>query len=86
MFLSNLVQLGVYIYYGATLGEWLSYSPDLLQSPLIFDPNKRQEVWRFLTYMLLHAGLVTRNSAAFLFNLTVSKIKRWMNAIHSNGV
>ena len=29
-----------------------------LDSPLIYNPSRRYEVWRFLTYMLLHSGLV----------------------------
>lgn len=27
---------------------------------LIYDPLKRQECWRFLTYMLVHIGLATK--------------------------
>ena len=27
-----------------------------LQGPLIFNPNKKKEVWRFLTYMFVHSG------------------------------
>ena len=30
-------------------GKWLSCSP------LIYEPQKRGEVWRFVTYMFLHA-------------------------------
>ena len=49
-------KLAVYIYYGATYNEWLSYSPALIDSPLIFYPPWRHEAWRFFTYMFLHAG------------------------------
>nr|CAB3265566.1 rhomboid-related protein 2 [Phallusia mammillata] len=66
MILVSLAELIVYIYYGATLGEWLTYHADILKSPLIFDPSKRQEVWRFFTYMFLHAGL-----EHILFNLLI---------------
>nr|XP_002130870.1 rhomboid-related protein 2 [Ciona intestinalis] len=66
MILISVIELAVYIYYGVTLGEWMTYHPELLNSPLIFDPRKRQEVWRFLTYMLLHAGL-----EHILFNLLI---------------
>lgn len=51
----------MYIYYGVTLGEWLTYDADLLQSPLVFDPKKRQQAWRFVSYMLVHAGYVKPN-------------------------
>ena len=29
----------------------------MIKSPLIFDPDARSELWRFLTYQYLHAGL-----------------------------
>ncbi|XP_076810907.1 rhomboid-related protein 2-like [Clavelina lepadiformis] len=61
-----LAELVVYIYYGATYGEWLTYAPELWNSPLTFDPQKRQEAWRFVSYMLLHAGL-----EHFILNLII---------------
>ncbi|CAK8682155.1 unnamed protein product [Clavelina lepadiformis] len=66
MILVSIAELVVYIYYGATYGEWLTYAPELVNSPLIFDPQKRQEAWRFVSYMLLHAGL-----EHILFNLII---------------
>ena len=27
-----------------------------IQGPLIFNPNKKEEVWRYLTYMFVHSG------------------------------
>jgi membrane associated rhomboid family serine protease len=29
---------------------------EVLQAALVFDPRRRGEVWRFVSYMLLHAG------------------------------
>ncbi|XP_077975663.1 rhomboid-related protein 2-like [Styela clava] len=57
MILVSVAEIAVYIYYGVTLGEWLTYHRDLLQSPLVFDPSKREQAWRFFSYMLTHAGL-----------------------------
>lgn len=57
MILVSVAEIAVYIYYGITLGEWLTYDYDLLKSPLVFDPRYRQQAWRFVSYMLVHAGL-----------------------------
>ena len=27
-----------------------------VQGPLIFNPKKKEEIWRFLTYMFVHSG------------------------------
>ena len=29
---------------------------ELFQSPMIFNPNTKKEVWRFLSYMFVHSG------------------------------
>jgi len=55
--LISLVQLAVFIYYGVLYGKWFSYPPQLTSSPLIFDLRRREEAWRFISYMLLHADV-----------------------------
>ena len=30
--------------------------PVYLRSPLIFNPDTKKEVWRFISYMLVHSG------------------------------
>lgn len=55
--LISAAQLGVFIYYAATYDEWLAFPSQLLSNPLIFDVSKREQVWRFFSYMFLHAGL-----------------------------
>lgn len=59
MLLLSLSELLVFIYYGIKIERksWLTMDDALLKSPLIFDPYKREEIWRFLTYMFLHADL-----------------------------
>ena len=57
MILVSLVEVGIYIYYGATYDVWLTYPSQLIDSPLTFNPLLRHEAWRFVSYMLLHAGL-----------------------------
>lgn len=56
---SSVAQVGVFIYYAVTMEEVGPYSPVPWSSPLIYDPRRRMEAWRFISYMFLHAGWVT---------------------------
>ena len=53
-------QLAIFIYYLIDMGKkddsvtFLAGAP--LDSPLIFNPSRRYEAWRYLTYMFIHAG------------------------------
>ncbi|KAK2708273.1 rhomboid-related protein 2-like [Artemia franciscana] len=60
--LLSLVELGVFIYYaiecsndGATL---TAEGPVPILSPLIYNPRRRYEAWRYFSYMLIHSGYV----------------------------
>ena len=60
-------------------------------SHLIFDPNKRQEVWRYLTYSLVHSGLfhVTFNILVQLvLGIPLEMVhKAWrVSAVYLSGV
>jgi len=57
MILISLAEFGIYIYYAALYNNWLSFPPQLMNNPLIFNPKYKEQVWRFFTYMFLHAGL-----------------------------
>lgn len=50
------LQLGFFAYYTLTSGEADPAGPVPYDSIFIYRPDKRQEVWRFVTYMILHAG------------------------------
>ncbi|PRD27505.1 UNVERIFIED_CONTAM: rho [Trichonephila clavipes] len=54
--LVTLVELGFFTYYTASTGEITTTGPVPIDSPFIYRPDKREEVWRFFFYMLLHAG------------------------------
>ncbi|XP_046647042.1 rhomboid-related protein 2-like [Daphnia pulicaria] len=56
--LLSLIELGVFIYYAIEMGEVGPNGPVPFKSPLIYDPYKRYEAWRFLSYMLIHAGFI----------------------------
>ncbi|XP_019614885.1 PREDICTED: rhomboid-related protein 2-like [Branchiostoma belcheri] len=62
--------LGFYVYYAAmwdrsTPAGWLS-GPVPVNSPFIYSPAKREQIFRFFTYIVLHAGV-----EHLVFNLAV---------------
>lgn len=56
--LLSLVELGVFIYYAVEMGGVGPNGPVPFKSPLIYDPFRRYEAWRFLSYMLIHSGFI----------------------------
>lgn len=59
MILISILEVGIYAYYAVQMKTGISvYQQQVpIDSPLIFDPRKKEEIWRYLTYMFLHAGL-----------------------------
>ena len=55
----SFAELVFFIYYGikAEHKHWMTLSSGLVNSPLIYDPSKREQVWRFVSYLFLHAGI-----------------------------
>lgn len=58
--LKVLVDIGVFVYY------YIAMKPDLnylvpLNSFLIYNPERKRELWRFFTYSILHGGLTNIN-------------------------
>lgn len=58
--------MGFFTYYTVITGEVNPSGPVPIDSVFIYRPDKRVEVWRFLLYMVLHAGWLH-----LLFNLLV---------------
>lgn len=50
------LQLGFFTYYTVTTGAVTPTGPVPIDSFFIYRPDKRLQVWRFLFYMVLHAG------------------------------
>ncbi|XP_034358813.1 rhomboid-related protein 2 isoform X3 [Arvicanthis niloticus] len=52
-------QLAVFIYYAVwkPQKQWITLDTGILESPLTYCPQKREEAWRFISYMLVHAGV-----------------------------
>ncbi|ELW48220.1 rhomboid-related protein 2 [Tupaia chinensis] len=55
----SLAELAVFIYYAVwkPQRQWITLDTGILESPFIYSPEKRQEAWRFISYMLVHAGV-----------------------------
>jgi rhomboid-related protein 1/2/3 len=52
----RVFQLGFFTYYTVAMGGVNPSGPVPIDSVFIYRPDKRLEVWRFLFYMVLHAG------------------------------
>lgn len=55
----SLAELAVFIYYAVwkPQKQWITLDTGILESPFIYNPKKREEAWRFISYMLVHAGI-----------------------------
>ncbi|XP_038614251.1 rhomboid-related protein 2 [Tachyglossus aculeatus] len=55
----SLAELAVFIYYAAwkPQKQWITLDTGIWNSPFIYRPDKREEAWRFVSYMLVHAGV-----------------------------
>ena len=54
----SLLQVGIFIYYASLhhqSSSWTGNAP--LCSSLIYNPHLRRQVWRYLTYSLVHSGI-----------------------------
>ncbi|KAG1714270.1 Rhomboid-related protein 2 [Nymphon striatum] len=58
LLLISIVELSIFIYYCVKFDEFSAGGPVPIKSVLIFNPNKRNEAWRFITYMFIHAGYI----------------------------
>ncbi|XP_055320291.1 protein rhomboid isoform X2 [Sitodiplosis mosellana] len=54
--LITIIELGFFAYYSLMSGQLEPAGPIPIDSLFIYRPDKRQELWRFGTYMVLHAG------------------------------
>lgn len=62
----TLIELGFFTYYWVAMGEVSPSGPVPIDSVFIYRPDRRQEVWRFIFYMVLHAGMPPAALAALL--------------------
>ncbi|KAJ8289539.1 hypothetical protein GJAV_G00002470 [Gymnothorax javanicus] len=57
--LVSIGELAVFIYYAVwkPQKQWATLEHGIWNSPLTYRPDKREEAWRFLSYMFVHAGV-----------------------------
>ncbi|KAM7383126.1 hypothetical protein PAMP_002808 [Pampus punctatissimus] len=57
--LISAAELAVFIYYAVwkTQKQWVTLEDGIWNSPLTYKPELRQEAWRFISYMFVHAGV-----------------------------
>ncbi|OWK05550.1 RHBDL2, partial [Cervus elaphus hippelaphus] len=55
----SIAELALFIYYAVwkPQKQWITLDTGILESPFIYRPEKREEAWRFISYMLVHAGV-----------------------------
>ncbi|XP_074832722.1 rhomboid-related protein 2 [Carettochelys insculpta] len=55
----SIAELAVFIYYAVwkPQKQWITLDTGVWNSPFIYRPDKREEAWRFISYMLVHAGI-----------------------------
>ncbi|XP_055914868.1 protein rhomboid isoform X2 [Eupeodes corollae] len=54
--LMTFIELGFFAYHTLTSGPAEPAGPIPIDSMFIYSPDKRHEIWRFIFYMVLHAG------------------------------
>lgn len=58
--LISIAELAVFIYYAVYLKpqkQWVTLEEGIWKSPLTYRPEHREEAWRFISYMFVHAGV-----------------------------
>ena len=84
LFLISLVQIGIFIWHVIILNNRNQSvgpnGPPYFEGPLIFHPYKKWEVWRFLTYMLVHSGyfhIIFNLLIQLLLGIPLEMVHRW---------
>lgn len=54
----SLVEIAIFIFYCVEMRQCTATGPVPIYSPLIYDPHRRREAWRYVSYMFLHAGIM----------------------------
>ncbi|KAI1894845.1 hypothetical protein AGOR_G00119940 [Albula goreensis] len=57
--LISIAELAVFIYYAVwkPQKQWVTLDEGIWNSPLTYKPDMRDEAWRFISYMFVHAGV-----------------------------
>ncbi|ODN00804.1 Rhomboid-related protein 3 [Orchesella cincta] len=97
MFTITLIEIGFFIYHAIRLvndpkhGSIERYRPAPIDSNLIYDPQRRNQLWRFVTYMLVHSGymhIINNVLMQLLLGVLLEMVHKWWRvlAIYFGGV
>ncbi|XP_078081926.1 rhomboid-related protein 3 isoform X3 [Mustelus asterias] len=55
----TILEIAVFVYYGLVLEKWVLQitHPSYLNNPLVYQPQLRSQVWRYLSYIFMHVGV-----------------------------
>ncbi|XP_066442369.1 uncharacterized protein [Eleutherodactylus coqui] len=56
----TIVEVAIFVYYGLLLDRFVlqvTHSQYLKKNPLVYHPQLRAQMWRYLSYMFMHAGI-----------------------------
>uniref|UniRef100_H3B9Q0 Rhomboid-related protein 3 n=1 Tax=Latimeria chalumnae TaxID=7897 RepID=H3B9Q0_LATCH len=55
----TIIEVAMFVYYGLILDRWVLQvtHPSFLKNPLVYHPQLRAQVWRYLSYIFMHAGI-----------------------------
>ncbi|PAV71576.1 hypothetical protein WR25_20531 [Diploscapter pachys] len=81
MIIISIIQIGVYLYYVLDSQEGFRVDgPVPTLSPIIFNPHHRDQLWRYLTYSLIHIGyyhLIFNVLTQLLLGLPLELVHQW---------
>ncbi|XP_064095972.1 rhomboid-related protein 2-like isoform X1 [Macrobrachium nipponense] len=92
MVLATFVETGVFVYYMVDMGEKMEAAgPAPIYSPLIYNPKRRYECWRYLSYALIHSGymhLINNLVVQFVLGIILEVVHGWwrIGTIYLSGV
>ncbi|XP_074161317.1 rhomboid-related protein 2 isoform X2 [Sminthopsis crassicaudata] len=55
----SILQVVIFLYYTfwKPQEQWATLEREIWESPFIYRPDKRKQAWRFISYMMVHAGV-----------------------------
>ncbi|KAI5722561.1 hypothetical protein M8J76_010289 [Diaphorina citri] len=83
MIFISAVEIGFFLYDAMIVGDTYSLRGPMAKT-LIYNPFHRAEVWRFMTYMLVHVGgfhLVVNLLVQILLGIPLEMVHRWWRVL-----
>ncbi|XP_076048803.1 rhomboid-related protein 2-like isoform X2 [Oratosquilla oratoria] len=83
--LISMAEIAFFIYYAVDMGEpVVSNGPCPVYSPLTYNPYRRREAWRYLTYMFIHSGyvhLINNLLVQLILGIPLEMVHKWWRVI-----